>query len=104
MKRIVATIFLRCVVLAASLGIFFLSFWLLNSIGLRLGTLVFLVLFWIVGIEVGLLPEFLVWILRRSASRHKSRLDRLWFVDLDEEKQKELDEHNRGSSNNPTIR
>ncbi len=103
-KRIRATFLLRCVVLAASLAIFMLSFWLLQSMGLRIGTVIFLILFWLIGIEEGLLPAFLEWLLCRRVARHKGGADRLWFVDLDVEKQEELDAHNRGSSDNPTIR
>ena len=69
-----------------------------------MGTLVFLILFWFLGIEGGLLPEFLERLLCRRVAQQKGHMDNLWFVDLDEEKQEELDEHNRGSSNNPTIR
>ena len=104
MKRIRATFLLRCVVLLASLCIFVAAFWLLQPIGLRIGTGVFLILFWMLGIEGDLLPIFLEWLLCRRVAREKGRVDRLWFVDLDQEKQEELDEYTRGSSNNPTIR
>jgi len=104
MKEIRATFLLRCVVLAASVCLFVASFWLLNSVGLRLGTAVFLLVFWFVGIEADLLPAVLAWLLCRRAAREQGPLNNLWFVDREREKQAELDEHTRGSSNNPTIR
>ncbi len=104
MRKIRATFLLRCVVLAASVCLFVASFWLLQSIGLRIGTVVFLIVFWFFGIEAELLPTFLAWLLCRMASREQGPVDSLWFVDPDREKQEEMDEHTRGSSNNPTIR
>jgi hypothetical protein len=104
MKRIRATFLLRCVVLAASVCLFVASFWLLQSIGMRMGTAIFLLVFWFVGIEANLLPTVLAWLLCRQAAREQDPVDNLWFVDRDREKQEELDEHTRGSANNPTIR
>jgi hypothetical protein len=91
-------------VLLASLGLFAASFWLLQSIGFRIGTVVFLLLFWILGIEENLLPIFLERVLCRRVAREKGPVESLWFVDQDQEKQEELAEHTRGSSDNPTIR
>lgn len=103
-KKIRATCLLRCVVLAASVGLFVAPFWLLQSIGMRLGSAVFLVVFWFVGIEGDLLPIFLERLLCRRASREQGPVDSLWFVDPDQDKQAEQDAHTRGSSNNPAIR
>lgn len=103
-KKIRATFLLRCVVLVASVGLFVASFWLLPSIGLRLGTAVFLLVFWFVGIEADLLPIFLERLLCRRASREQGPVDSLWFVDPDQDQQEEQDAYTRGSSNNPTIR
>lgn len=55
-------------------------------------------------LENGLFPELLEWLLCRRIAQQKGRMNNLWYVDLDNEKQAELDEHNRGSSDNPTIR
>jgi hypothetical protein len=84
--------------------LFVASFWLLQSIGMRVGTAMFLIVFWVLGIEFDLLPDFLEWLLCRRASQEKGPVESLWFVDLDQEKQEELDEHTRGSSDNPTLR
>ena len=104
MRKIRATLLLRCVVLAASVCLFIAALWLLKSIGLRIGTVVILIAFWFLGIEAELLPTFLAWLLCRLASREQGQVDSLWFVDPDRKKQAELDDQTRGSSNNPTIR
>ena len=86
------------------MGIFLLSVRLLNSTGLCLGTLVFLVIFWIVGMELGLLSDFLEGLVRRTMARHHDRLYRRWFAERDEEKQEKPDEHARGNTHQPGSR
>ena len=75
-----------------------------QSLGLTAGTLVFLVLFWCLGIELGLFPLLIEQILIRRAKGSTGPVNSLWFVDLDQEGESEFDAHSKGTSDNPTIR
>ena len=104
-RRLRSTFLLKCVVLAASVGIFLLVLvlWLCNSMTLTAGVILFLIVFWFLGIEGGLLPFLLEYIIARQA-RRSEHAESLWFLDLDEVDRKQAKAHAKATRNNPTIR
>ena len=103
MRKVRPTFLLRCVVLATSVVFFLLVLKFSTSVPITGGAILFLIAFWILGIECELLPLLLENILVKKAQRAK-RVDSLWFVDVDEERKREFDDHSEGTSDNPTIR
>ena len=102
-RRLRSTFLLKCVVLAASVGIFLLVLWLCSSMTLTAGVILFLIVFWFLGIEGGLLPFLLEYIIARQA-RRSEHAESLWFLDLDEVDRKQAKAHSKTTRNNPTIR
>jgi len=103
MRRIRPTFLLRCVVLAVSVGLFVAVFKLSSSLPATLATGVLLVAFWFLGIDGGLLPDLLEYILVRRAGRRQGVVRSIWFVDAEQERDEEREAHEKATSNNPTI-
>ena len=106
MRRIRSTFLLRCVVLSASVGIFVVVLQLSLSLprNFTIGTILFLIMFWGLGVEAGLLPYLLEHILVRRAKRSSEKVNSLWFVDIDQKKKQQFEAHPKATSDNPTIR
>lgn len=69
-----------------------------------IGTIIFLIVFWGLGVEAGLLPYLLEHFLVRKAKRSSEKVNSLWFVDLDQKRKQQFDAHTKATSDNPTIR
>ena len=104
MRKLRSTFLLRCVILAASIGIFLVVFLFSRSMGLTIATIVPLILFWIFGVELGLLPLLLEQILAKGAKASTKPVNSLWFVDVDQERKAAFDAHVESTSDNPTVR
>lgn len=103
MRKVRPTFLLRCVVLASSVGLFLLVLMLASS-ALTVGTVLFLLAFWYLGIEEDFLPLLLEHVLAKRAQRSVGGGDSLWYVDVEKERKRAVDDHARGTSDNPTIR
>jgi hypothetical protein len=91
------------VVLAASVGIFFLLIEVSLPTPITTATVVGLIVFWFLGIEFGLLPLLLECLITKNAKR-AGRFGRIWFVDTEEEQKRTFDAHIEASKDNPTFR
>lgn len=104
MRRVRATFLLRCVLLAACVGLFAGVLFISQSTRWTLFTLPVLVILWFVGIEGGLIPFALEqWAVRRAA-RSGRPVSSIWFVDLDEQSRQAMQQFHDDTSDNPTIR
>jgi hypothetical protein len=103
-RRIRPTMLLRCLALAISLALFVFVF-LIFGYGSLLGKglFVFLIAFWFLGIEGGLLPILLEWLLVRKFTRVNSTLRRL-LLRAEDNDRKALERLLKDSEENPTIR
>jgi hypothetical protein len=104
MRRLRATFLLRCVILAWCVLLVAAVLALGMGTQWTLGALVFGVLLWLVGIECGLLPLVIERAMVRHAARGGTRGSSIWFVDLDQEKARQLQDFHDESRDNPTIR
>ena len=104
MRRVRATFLLRCVILAACIALFVGVICLGASTGWTLGTLGFAAVLWFVGIEGGLLPLALEQVVVRRAARSGSPVSSIWFVDLDQQRVREMESFHEDTRDNPTIR
>jgi hypothetical protein len=104
MRRVRATLLLRVVILVACVALFILVLRLGATIGWTLATLVFVGLFWLVGIECGAVPLAVERLALRRAARRGGPQSSLWFVDLDLVRAREIEMHHEDTRDNPTIR
>jgi hypothetical protein len=77
---------------------------LANTIGWTVALLVFIAIFWFVGIEAGLLPLVLERIAARRAEQTRKPVSTIWFVDLDQHRALETENFDKATRANPTIR
>jgi hypothetical protein len=94
-KRLRATFLLKLVVLGASVGVFALALMIATSGPVRVGTIAFLALFWLIGVEGGLLARAIEQVATRRAARKPGPLNSTWFIDVDVEERRRRDEHHR---------
>jgi threonine/homoserine efflux transporter RhtA len=80
MRRVRATFLLRCVILAACVGLVVVVPELGMAVGWTVGTLVFMAIFWFVGIESSVLPLAIERIAVHRAPRRRKRIASIWFV------------------------
>jgi hypothetical protein len=92
------------VVLTASVIVFVGVLLVMQSIGWKIGGLIFLAAFWFLGLEAGPLPEAIEWFLVRRARKTGKPVSDLWFVDLDQEERERLEGFHRETEDNPTLR
>lgn len=104
MRRVRATFLLRCVILAGSVALVACVVSLAQGSGWSLGTLGLLAVLWFVGIEVGVVPLALEQVAVRRAARSGAPVSSIWFVDLDEQRRRDLEHFHDSASDNPTIR
>jgi hypothetical protein len=76
----------------------------MQSLGWTIAGLVFVVAFWFLGLEAGLLPAAIEWYLVRRARKTGKPVSDLWFVDLDQEECERLEGFHRETEDNPTMR
>lgn len=103
-RRLRATFLLRCVILAWCILLFAAVLGLGMGTQWTLGSLMFCAVLWLVGIECGLLPLVLERTMVRHAARGDARGFSIWFVDLDQTKEQQLQDFHDDSRDNPTIR
>ena len=113
-RRVRATFLLRCVILGVSLAIFAGVVVLVGALGGTLDwrfVLIFLALYWFVGIDgslvlmnTGVLPWAIERIAVRRAERTGRPLSTLWFVDIEQQRRRELERFHEETRDNPTIR
>jgi len=82
-RRVRPTFLLRCVILAACVGLFAAVVYVTRSLWWTAGALTLLSLVWFIGIEYGLLLGWIEHWLSRRAVQSEKPVDSLWFVDLD---------------------
>lgn len=80
--------------------ILFLSF---SSI-LSIGTVFFLFAFWIIGIEMNLLPTLIERYITKRTKKSEIPKNSIWFIDIDEINKREFEDHEKATRDNPTIR
>lgn len=103
-RRIRPTFLLRCIVLAACVVLFAALLYVTRSLWWITGTLTLLSLVWFIGIEGGLLLEWIEHLLSGRAAQSEKPVDSLWFVDLDAQADRLREEFYKKSRDNPTIR
>ena len=104
MRRVRATFLLRCVVLAACVGLFASVLLIGLSAGWTMVTFPLAAILWFVGIERGLLPVALEHMAVRRAARSGKQVSSIWFVDLDEQSRQDMQSFHDDTGDNPTIR
>ena len=104
MRRVRASFLLRCVLLASCVALFACACYLGQGTGWTPGTLVFVVVLWVVGIEGGLLPLALEQMAVKRASKSGRPVSSIWFVDQDEQSRQRMQQLHDDTSNNPTLR
>jgi hypothetical protein len=104
MRRIRATFLLRCVILAACVGLFACVVYSGMGLGWTVGTLVFAAALWFVCIECDLLPLAIECVVVRCAARGGKPVSSIWFVDLDRQRVREMNGFHGDTRDNPTIR
>ena len=97
------TILLRTVSLLIAVATIVAVWWLFDSIGWTLFALGVAGVLWILGIEFHLLP-LLMERIAVSQARRRDPGDSLWFVDVEAEKRRSLEQSSADTSDNPTIR
>ena len=103
-RRLRPSFLLQCVTLGSCAAVVVAVF-VFAGIGVVTGATVIAALcLWFIGIEGGLLPSLLEYILTRRAEDSSKPVSSIWFVDVDEQRRAEWDAHSDGTSNNPTIR
>jgi ABC-type bacteriocin/lantibiotic exporter with double-glycine peptidase domain len=87
-----------------SIGIFILIIYIFSFSMITVGSLIFLIIFWWVVIE----SELLALIIEHFVSIHSKKSDSLkesiWFIDTEKYIQKEMEEHDETTKNNPFMR
>src|SRR5687768_256973 len=102
MPKVRATFLLQCVIVAGCLALF------LGVLAIGLGsrwiaaTLVLAAVIWLVGIDW--LPVAIEHIVSRRATRSGKPKSSIWFVDLDRQRSRQMDDFQDDSRNNPTLR
>lgn len=103
-RRLRATYLLRSVIFAACVGVFLLVLQLTAWIGLTVAAFLFLLIAWVVGIEMSVLP----WLIERMVTKRMGPQDEpvnsIWFIDVRAERIKGIDRLTNASKDNPTIR
>jgi hypothetical protein len=102
-RRLRATFLLRTVILVFCVGIFVAGFFLLASTPLTLAAVVFLVVFWFVGIELGILPMLIEHYATKAAGEDAHRGPSLWFVDLAAKERERVERLREGTKENPSL-
>jgi hypothetical protein len=104
MPRLRPTFLLRCVVLAGCVALVLGVLAIGLGTGWTAATLVLTAAIWLVGIEGELLPMAIEHIVIRRARRSGKSTSSIWFVDLDQERSRQMDGFHDDSRNNPTLR
>ena len=104
MRRVRASFLLRRVLLAAMVGALIGFFWLGNSMGWSLAFVAFLVAFWVIAVELDMLPMTIEYGPTHWVSRSAAPIHSIWFVDLDRKAQRERRYFEQGTRKNPTLR
>jgi len=104
MRKVRATFLLRCVILAGCVAAFLGMLFLGMGVGWTVGTLAFAALMWVVGIEVGLLPLAIEYVVVRRRARSGESVSSIWFVNLDRQRQLDAKRFDHDTRDNPTIR
>ena len=100
-----ATFLLKLVLLIFALLVFLLALWAVFSAqALLLPGLIFLAIFWFVGLELDVLPLLLERWATRYAERSGRPISNLWFVDRQVERREAFEAFDKQSKDNPTIR
>lgn len=103
MANLRATFLLKIVLLLVAVALFLLAVWVVFSAEvLFIPGLIFLAVFWFVGLEVGLLIHFLEKWAAGYAARCGRPINPLWFVDRDAEKKREYERFEKQFRDNPT--
>ena len=101
--RLRPTFLLQLVVLGVSVALFMGVLLVSMSRTMEVGTVVFLVLFWFIGIEAGLLPSLLEHLLIRRTRRQNGAASSRWFVDVEAEHRAEMQRTREGTRDNPSL-
>ncbi len=105
MKRTLRpTFLLRCIVLMAIIALVALIAKFASSLHIPMVLFVTLIGIWFIGIEMGVMPTMLEKFLARKAEALENSANSLCFVDLEKERLRDMNEHKKTSSGNPTIR
>jgi hypothetical protein len=103
MRRVRASFLLRCVILAASVAVFAGVVLLARSTGWSVGTGILVAIVWFVGIEFGALPFAIERAAARRAASSGRPVTSIWFVDLDEQRRRELQAFHDDTEDNPRF-
>ena len=104
MRRVRAKCLLRCVILASCVAALVGVSYLGMEAGWAISNLVFVAVLWLVGIEGGLLPLAIEYVVVRRAARSGKPVSSIWFVDLDQQRSQAMESFHDDTSDNPTIR
>lgn len=103
-RRIRPTFLLRLVALGIGLALWFGLFTIATSTGMKVGSLLALLVLWVLGLEVGLLPALLQRLAAAWYARHQGESESIWFVDVAAEKRRHQERLGHSLDGNPTLR
>jgi hypothetical protein len=102
-RRVRASLLLRIVILGACLALFALAVFAAASGPAKLAILVFLAGFWLLAIELDLLPTLIEHVVVQRASRRERAPRSRWFVDVEAEDRRRTEELREGARDNPAL-
>jgi fatty acid desaturase len=102
-RRFRATFLLRLVVLGASLGAFALVWMAATAMPVRVSIVALFLAFWVVGIELDLLPQLIEQAVTTRAARRSDSRPSVWFVDVEAEHRREMERARSATRDNPSL-
>ena len=102
-RRFRATVLLKLAILGASVGVCALVWMAATSMPVRVSTLALLLVFWVVGLELELLPQLIEQVVTSRAAQGSAPRPSVWFVDVEAERRREMDRLRAATRDNPSL-
>ena len=102
-RRLRATFLLQLALLLASVAIFALVVVVATSVPVRLGVAFLLLMGWVVGIEMDLLPLAIERVILRRAAGRRGSSPSIWFVDVETEHRKKMERLRAATRDNAAL-
>ena len=103
-RRVRPTFLLKLAALGVGVALWLVVFQVATSTEIRFGAIVALLVAWVVGLELGLVPEALERVIMKAHGRKEGPIRSLLLVDVAEEEQQARDRLREGLDDNPTLR
>lgn len=103
-RRVRPTFLLKLATLGVGVALWLVVFLVTTSTEIRFGVIVALLIAWVVGLELGLVPEALERLIMKARGRKEGPLESKWVVDVAAEEKREMEQLRDGLDDNPTLR